>query len=652
MTRDRAQMRIVAHRQGLAVIDACCGAGKSTMLGYAAATAMQDGTVGPEGLLQLAFTNAAAVRSRAALREALGGSVAGLDWVVSGTFTKVALQLLNRWRRRTSGSGPGQHGSIITIAPDETLRSIMADVRQGVAPGCVWTVDALMAEYERRKALGQNPARPEVEGHGRVLDQGEQLRREIFGAYNQTMRDEGLYDFADVLRLALTYLDRDRFGDDFRDILARQARMVICDEAQDNSLLERRFLRAILAFEENQVGLIAGDQRQAIYSFRGADGRFVAQFREMSLLPPIVLRTNYRSTRALVEYATAFWREQSREKEPSMQPHEQAIDGVRPAYKGFRSQEEEVRWIVNGVTAALDAGVAPERIGVLARTRDPVGTIGTALLEAGVPVQRDRDPFWDSPVVADLRAWLLLLTAPEDALVVSQALDRPPLLLGRWREREAAKRAKWTVEIARALARDGNDLAHTFVNRYDRVRAHVATARSAPEALDQLVAGLDYLRATAEIHKPEAFDRVYPKFRRVLEAFESIEAFVEEYVCGLYGESAYDEGVAVCTVHRAKGREWDLVFLAGAVDGMFPSSQSGEAETAFARNEEVRLWYTATTRARRGLVITFPRLGKREGRGSPAWQEPSRFLRGPSGRLLNRAPDDAGSWVASVPLAG
>ena len=176
--------------------------------------------------------------------------------------------------------------------------------------------------------------------------------------------------------------------------------------------------------------------------------------------------------------------------------------------------------------------------------------------------------------------------------------------------------------------------------------------RTAAEALDQLVAGLDYLRATAEIHKPEAFDRVYPKFRSVLEGYQSINAFVEEYVCGLYGDAACDEGVSVNTVHKAKGREWDLVFLAGAVDGVFPSRQSGEAETAFARGEETRLWYTATTRARRGLVITFPRLTNRSTPGSAPWQEPSRFLRGPSSRMLERAPDEAGLWVSSLPLGG
>ena len=641
---DPAQLSIVRHRQGLAVINACCGAGKSTMLGLAAASAMQDGTIGPDGLLELSFTNAAAVRARAALREALGGSVPGLEWAVCGTFAKVALQLINRFRRTRATGRPGRIGGV-KVADEQQLRSIMLEVRAGVAPNCPWPVDTLLAEYDRRKGRGQNPAQPEQDGHGGIVDPSERERRAIFEAYNASLREEGLLDFADVLRLALAYLDRETFGDEFRDILARQARMVICDEAQDMSLLERRFLRSLLMFEENQAGLIAGDQRQAIFGFRGADGRFVDQFRDMSHLQPIELRVNYRATRALIRYATAFWRERSRDNELIMQPRDDALDGVAPAYRAFASMDEEVKWIVRAVESALDRGIPAERVAVLARTRGPLNVIGQALLQAGIAVQKDRDPFWDSPVVADLRSWLLLLSSPEDPIVVSEALDRPPLALGRRKEREAAVRAQWTVSCARELASAGDELAITFVERYERVVATMADARDAADALDKLVMGLDYLRATAEIHKPDAFDRVYRRLRSVVDDYESIQAFVEDYVCGMYGEAAFEEGVSVCTVHKAKGREWDVVWLAGAIDGVFPASQANEAETAFARNEEVRLWYTAATRARRGFVITYPRLMPERNN----WQEPSKFLRGPSGQLLQKAPADAGSWVASLP---
>jgi DNA helicase-2/ATP-dependent DNA helicase PcrA len=115
--------------------------------------------------------------------------------------------------------------------------------------------------------------------------------------------------------------------------------------------------------------------------------------------------------------------------------------------------------------------------------------------------------------------------------------------------------------------------------------------------------------------------------------YSSLEDFISDMaleppdksVEGMYKNNIDDEALTISTIHSAKGLEWDSVFIIGAVDGRFPSAYSFNSEEEM--DEELRLMYVATTRAKNNLFITYP-VDMYDYSMNMVLSKPSRFLDG------------------------
>jgi DNA helicase II / ATP-dependent DNA helicase PcrA len=365
---------------------------------------------------------------------------------------------------------------------------------------------------------------------------------ECWERYSQAKARLGQVDFADLLDIASTLLE-----DEMEVAVAVRGRWahVTVDEYQDTDPAQQRLLDAILG--DGTDVCVVGDPRQAIYSWKGADPIYLTGFAKRYPTARVFdLTRNYRSSAQILAWANRLAR--GRQTRPLVATRS---SGPAPRVTQLDTETGEAAWVAGAVRRAMASGTPVSEIAVLYRFNATQARFEAALARAEIPtVVADDIPFFERD---EIRSVLVpygqaARAQPESdglhlltAVLARAGFDRddPPGGLG-------AARARW--ESRQALL--------------DLVEAVPAANNAGAMAL------LDEINAMAiRTHGPR------------------------------------NEGVTLATLHRAKGLEWDLVFVVGATDGAIPSTY---ADTPSEKAEEERLLHVGVTRARRELHLTWP----------------------------------------------
>ncbi len=385
----------------------------------------------------------------------------------------------------------------------------------------------------------------------------------IYRNYEREKTRLGRLDFDDLLAWTADLLEAD--VDAAATVRARKSWFSV-DEYQDTNPLQQRLLELWLGPERQDL-CVVGDEDQTIYSFTGATSTFLTTFEERwpgaQVLP---LTRNYRSTPQVLELANRLVAAEGRTKRlvPTRSP------GPPPTISKHRDAFQEMAALVAGIRARLADDVVASEIAVLVRMNAQLAPLEEALTRAGIAYQVRGLRFYDRP---EIRSAL-------HSLRRSSIDAEGPRLPGAIRER-----------LAEALGweEDGSGEGDE--------------ARERQAALDTLLAIVD----------EHVVAHPFADMASVLADLDARAA---------HERSGAVEGVNLLTYHRAKGLEWDAVFLPGLEEGVLPIRQAKDDEGALA--EERRLLYVGITRARVHLALSWAE--RREQRGRPVRREVSRFV--------------------------
>lgn len=556
-----SQREAVTATSGPLAILAGAGSGKTRVVSRRAAYAIETGAVPADQILLVTFTDKAAgemVERMASL---------GHRGVLARTFHAAALaQLRHFW--------PSRHdGAPLPAILDSKLRLLVPLV--GRLPGGYrFTPSKDVADtIEWAKVRRIRPERWVREGGDRAPIPAELFAR-VYRDYERAKTEAALLDFEDMLVQTVELLE----GDEAAASLVRsRKRWFSVDEYQDTNPLSERLLELWLG--ESRDLAVVGDPDQTIYTFTGATPEFLLGFAERHPGTHIVtLADNYRSSPQILELANRLITGGgegggARGALRATQP-----DGPPPSIRRFADAEAELRDILAWTRAVAAAGVAPTETAVLVRINAQLPAIEDALTRAAIGFTVRGRRFFDRREVREAlrllkRAQLAetgdaLVAAMERLFVEKMGLDDVAAEAGReGRERAAS------LELLIGIAED-------------LVAADPGTADS---AADPAAPG----RAAAT---------------RAL----TIGALLAEFDRRQVAESAAStDGVNLLTYHRAKGLEWDAVYLPALDEGVLPIRQAKEADEVA---EERRLLYVGITRARRFLAL------------SSSSRRPSRFL--------------------------
>ncbi len=466
----------------------------------------------------------------------------------------------------------------------------------------------------------------------------------FFERYEQTLRSEDRLDYGSLLWQAIDLITHGA---------APLPRFVLVDEYQDTSPVQARFLAAMTAEHRNLT--VAGDPYQSIYSFRGADlgniNRFPDRFRTLDGEPAkrIVLSTSHRVPAPILEAAVALTA--STRLPGAAGPVRSAPHPGRVEAFVFDQQSAEAEWIASEVERLIiEQDTLPERIAVLVRTkRRLLSELSRALDRRHVPHERPGSRLVDHAMVRSVLD-LALAAAPSEPADLDTGMRRvllgPLVAAGNATERELFRsRIRSESSWSDVLRRDLSEHA-AVADLLD----HPAWAIDQPahDGFWAVWSTLPAFRALVDDPDRVADRSALASFSQVLERQAERDPSVslagyarlvdhdDFEATPLLGVHDATSRVSLTTLHQAKGLEFDAVFIADASEGIFPdqrrrrsllqphllgASGDGEEAATLRLHEEIRLAYTAMTRARSRVTWTATGAGVDDGENRP-----SRFL--------------------------
>ena len=392
-----------------------------------------------------------------------------------------------------------------------------------------------------------------------------------FTDYERAKDRAGRLDFDDLLVRTVELLET---NPEAAAMVRARKRWFSVDEYQDTNPLQERLLE-LWAGDSRDV-CVVGDEDQTIYTFTGATSRFLTTFAERHPGARVVaLVENYRSSPQVLAVANRLLAGAGSTKQlVATRP-----SGPEPTITAHVTADAETAWLVARIRELTAGGTEPAEIAVLVRMNAQLAELEAALTRAAIPYRVRGQGFYRRP---DVRAAIDLLKRAGGATGAALGV---------------AARTAWAATLG---WEEGTEAAGA------EARERAASLETLAAILDDLIAadpGTDADAARAELGRRAAAEQAT-------------------------SASGAAGGVELVTLHRAKGLEWDAVFLPMLEEGSLPIRQSWDSDEAL--EEERRLLYVGITRARRHLALSWAE--QRETRGRESRRRMSRFLVGLTGR--------------------
>ncbi|MEX1141059.1 MAG: UvrD-helicase domain-containing protein [Thermoleophilaceae bacterium] len=653
------QREAVTHGEGPLLILAGAGSGKTRALTRRIAYLVGTGQAQASEILAITFTNKAAAEMRERV-EQLVGSRARAMWVM--TFHSACARIL-----RADADKLNYTRGFTIYDEADSVRLVKQCVEElGVDPKR-YAPRAIKRQISDAKSQLLDAAAYRIKVGGYF----EQTVAEVYELYEKRIHAMNAMDFDDLL------LQSVRLFETFPEVLERYRlsfRHVLVDEYQDTNHAQYRWLR-LLADEHRNLAVV-GDDAQSIYAFRGADIRNILDF-EHDFPDAVVVRLeqNYRSTQRILEAANAVIANNRQQKEKHLWTDVGEGDPVR--VRELEDEHAEARYVAGEIERHVEGGGSRNDVAVFYRANAQSRVLEDTLVRYGVSYQViGGTRFYERAEVKDALAYLTLLVNPHDIVSFQRVVNSPRRGIGQTSQARIVSHANTIGEPIFDVALTPEDVpglgaaavkaVGRFMDTMEQLRDGADGAKVG-DLLHDVLERTGYLEALKNDRAFEAQGRLenleelvgvareYDAARggaATAGRTEGDEPSVEEFLqqVALFSQQDDlddDEGVVtLMTLHNAKGLEYDVVFMIGCEDGVFPHSRAIEAGDV---EEERRLCYVGMTRARRQLALTHART--RALYGGREWNVPSRFL-GEIPIELTDADDRTGASIRAASWSG
>ena len=629
---DEQRNAVASAARNLLVL-AGAGSGKTRVLVHRIAWLMQAEGVSPFAILAVTFTNKAAREMRGRIEELAGMSFGGM-WV--GTFHGLAHRLLrSHWQE----AGLAEDFQILDA--DDQLRlikrlnqSLRIDEERWPARQCQWYINAQKDEGLRADNIEH------------FDDDYTKTMLQIYKAYEEACERGGMIDFGEILlRAHELWLNNPQILQHYQ----KRFQYILVDEFQDTNTIQYAWLR-VLAGQDNQL-MVVGDDDQSIYGWRGARIENIQQFsKDFPDTETVRLEQNYRSTANILNAANKLIAHNQGRLGKNLW-----TDGAEGEpiyiYEAFNEQDE-ARFIVDRLQDWSNGGNQRADAAVLYRSNAQSRELEDALLRVGMPYRiYGGHRFYERLEIKNALAYLRLLINRHDDTSVERVINVPTRGIG-----------GRTVETVRQVAREHNcslwqacvecinqsllssraaNAVHGFLQLIDDM-AKACESLELHEKAEYIVQNSGLIKhhekeggekARARIENLEELVTAASSFDDPGMGEEEIDLKSTSLLAAFLDQASLDAGdtqaadtedaVQLMTLHSAKGLEFQLVFLAGMEEGLFPHKMS--MDNLVGLEEERRLCYVGITRAKSKLYMCYAE--SRRLHGDVNLCRPSRFIK-------------------------
>ncbi len=622
-----AQRKAVQAIDGPVLVLAGAGTGKTraltTRLGHILATQQAV----PGQILCVTFTNKAAREMKDRVSTILGDINVEGWWL--GTFHSLSARMLRRHSDLV-----GIKSSFTILDSDDQLRLVKQIMQANNIDTKATNPKIVQSMIDRWK---NQALTPQAIGHIGYNQKGVNnislnMLVNLYGQYQDRLKTLNACDFGDLLLHMITIF-RDT-GNGVLDQYHARFRYVMVDEYQDTNQAQYQWLR-LLAQKHKNICCV-GDDDQSIYGWRGAEVGNILKFeKDFPGAKVIRLEQNYRSTPHILGAANGLIAKNRDRLGKDLWTDLDTGDKIK--IDGVWDGDAEARLICDKIENHQRKGTSLEEMAILVRASSQMRSFEERFNTTGIQYRVIGGPrFYERREIRDAIAYLRVMAQPDDDLALERIINVPKRGIGKKGLQTlhtaaramnvslyvAIERLIETDELSSKLRTTLKSLIFDF-NRWRSMIDNEDHAELAGMVLDES----GYTKMWQDDKAPDAPGRLdnLKEFINAMSEFENLAGFLEHISLVMESQQNHDgEKVTLMTLHGAKGLEFDIVFLPGWEEGLFPSQRSMDENGTDGLEEERRLAYVGITRARQKAFICHAANRRTYGK----WMStiPSRFI--------------------------
>jgi DNA helicase II / ATP-dependent DNA helicase PcrA len=598
-----AQKEAVIHLDGPLLIVAGAGSGKTKVLTSRIAHIINQKKAFPNQILAVTFTNKAAKEMQNRIIKILGAGATGLSWL--GTFHSICAKLL-----RKHASAANLNSNFTIIDTDDQIRLIKnickaenIDIKQ-LAPRFI------LAVIDRWKNKGFYPSEVVINNK----DIYEKTILPLYKVYQQKLIDLNSCDFGDLILHTVKILEHHQ---DIRKIYSNNFKYILVDEYQDTNFIQSKWLN--LLSEKNRNLCCVGDDDQSIYSWRGAEIKNFLEFDQVYKNTKVIrLEQNYRSSQNILSVASNLIANNQNRVGKTLTTTMEEGDLVK--LNCFKNGKDEASGVSDEIEKKIKKKYSYNNVAILVRAIFQTREFEERFLKIGMPYRiLGGTKFYERAEIKDCVAYLRLIHQEKDDLAFERIVNNPKRSIGDTTLKivhEFAKKNNLSLELASTKMIELNLIKPKtkiglsfFINLLNKWRNELKIKKINHIKLLQIVLDESGYSAMLKNKKDVDNENRLENIKELLSAmkeFDNLESFLEHVSLATSIDQEWDgEKVNMMTMHAAKGLEFDVVFLPGWEEGLFPHQKSIEEKGQKGLEEERRLAYVGITRAKKKAIISF-----------------------------------------------
>jgi DNA helicase-2/ATP-dependent DNA helicase PcrA len=600
---NNAQKEAVLYLDGPLLIVAGAGSGKTKVLTSRIAHIIKEKKAFPNQILSVTFTNKAAKEMQTRVSKMLGSAATGLSWL--GTFHSICAKIL---RKHATAANLNSNFTIIDTDDQTRLiknicKSENIDIKQ-LAPRFI------LAIIDRWKNKGYYPSEVIIN----KKDIYEKTILPLYKIYQQKLIDLNSCDFGDLILHTVKILEN---YPDIRQIYTTNFKYILVDEYQDTNFIQSKWLN--LLSEKTKNLCCVGDDDQSIYSWRGAEIKNFLEFDQVYENTKVIrLEQNYRSSQNILSVASNLISNNQNRVGKTLTTTMEEGDLVK--LNCFKNGKDEAIGISDEIEKKLKKKYSFNEMAILVRAIFQTREFEERFLKIGMPYRiLGGTKFYERAEIKDCVAYLRLIHQEKDDLAFERIVNNPKRSIGDTTLKtvhEFGKENNLSLESAANKMLEQNLIKPKtkiglsfFLNALNKWRNDLNIKKVNHIKLLQIVLDESGYSAMLKNKKDLDNENRLENIKELLSAmkeFDNLESFLEHVSLATSIDQEWDgEKINMMTMHAAKGLEFDVVFLPGWEEGLFPHQKSIEEKGQNGLEEERRLAYVGITRAKKKAIISF-----------------------------------------------
>ena len=596
------QKEAVSYLNGPLLIVAGAGSGKTKVLTSRIAHIIKQKKAFPNQIIAVTFTNKAAKEMQNRVSKILKKEAIGLSWL--GTFHSISAKLL-----RKHAPAVGLQSNYSIIDQDDQVRLVKnickaenIDIKK-ISPKYILSI------IDNWKNKGWYPEDVILKKKD-VLEKG---FLKIYKIYQSKLMDLNACDFGDLILHCVKIFEK---NSDIRKLYSKNFKYILVDEYQDTNLIQSKWLNYLAEYNENIC--CVGDDDQSIYSWRGAEIKNFLKFDKIYENTKIIrLEKNYRSTQNILSVASKLI--ENNQNRVGKKLYTNSDNGELVSLNCYKNGRDEATGVGDRIEK-LKKKYSLNNISILVRAIFQTREFEERFLKIGLPYRIIGGiKFYERAEIKDCIAYLRIIHQTQDDLSFERIINVPKRSIGDSTIKqinEYAKKNELSLEVASKKLLENNKIKPktkigltSFLNLIEKWRNDFNVKKFGHIKLLQTI--LDesgysqVLKNKKDLENENRLENI-KELLNAMKEFDNLESFLEHVALATSIDKNWEgQKVNLMTIHASKGLEFDVVFLPGWEEGLFPHQKSIEEKGEKGLEEERRLAYVGITRAKKLVNISF-----------------------------------------------